>query len=103
MQFEQEQELTIKLRVSLQEPLTIHTPEYLCQPLAAMRRCIDEAKTKHDRVRVVIARGNHDDFSSQVLAACLALYYENDPRVEIEAHAARRTNAPVAGASETND
>lgn len=52
--------------------------------IRAMRRCIDRALEKHGSVRVVNEIGNHDDQTSIVLSICLAQYYENNPRVEID-------------------
>lgn len=50
----------------------------------AMRRCVDRAKEKHRVVRVANVPGNHDDHSAQALSVCLAEFYANDPRVEVE-------------------
>lgn len=52
--------------------------------IRAMRRCVDRALEKHRFVRVINAAGNHDFHSSTVLSLCLASYYENNPRVEID-------------------
>lgn len=49
-----------------------------------MRRCIDQALAKHATVRVVNEIGNHDDHSAVMLSLALKLYYENNPRVEID-------------------
>jgi hypothetical protein len=49
-----------------------------------MRRIIDKAKEKHDMVTVICEIGNHDDQSAVMLALCLSLYYENDPRVTVD-------------------
>lgn len=50
----------------------------------AMVRCCDRALEKHRRVRVVNAKGNHDDNGSQFLALLLAEHYRNEPRIEID-------------------
>lgn len=55
----------------------------------ALRRCIDRALEKHERVRVICEIGNHDDHSSVFLAMGLELYYEHDPRVEIDTSPAK--------------
>jgi UDP-2,3-diacylglucosamine pyrophosphatase LpxH len=49
-----------------------------------MRQCIESALSKHKRVRVINAVGNHDDTGSLMLSICLANVYENEPRVTIE-------------------
>lgn len=57
--------------------------------IRTMRRCIDKALAKHERVRVICEIGNHDDHSSIMLALCLEQYYENEPRVSIDTSPAR--------------
>jgi hypothetical protein len=52
--------------------------------IRTMRRCIDRALERHRRVRVVNEIGNHDSHSAVVLSLCLASYYENNPRVEVD-------------------
>lgn len=52
--------------------------------IKAMRRCIESALRKHKRVRVICEIGNHDDHSAIMLAICLASYYENNPRVQVD-------------------
>lgn len=54
-----------------------------------MRRIIDRALTKHEKVTVRCEIGNHDDHSSVMLAICLAQYYERDPRVVIDTSPAK--------------
>lgn len=49
-----------------------------------MRRCIDRALEKHQRVLVINEIGNHDDHSAVMLSLALSLYYENNPRVEVD-------------------
>lgn len=49
-----------------------------------MQRCIDQSLTKHTRVRVINEIGNHDDHSAVMLSLCLANYYNNNPRVEVD-------------------
>lgn len=48
------------------------------------RRIIDRALEKHREVHFISEIGNHDDHSAIVLATCLDLYYENNPRVVID-------------------
>lgn len=50
----------------------------------AMRRCIDRALRRHETVSVWNVPGNHDDHTSQALSVCLAMYYENNPRVKVD-------------------
>jgi hypothetical protein len=57
--------------------------------IRAMRRCIDRALERHGRVTVICEIGNHDDHSSQMLALCLASYYEREPRVTIDTSPAK--------------
>lgn len=64
-------------------------PKVLAVGVRIMRRVIDRALLKHDRVRVVIEIGNHDDNSSLMLALCLQSYYEREPRVEIDTSPAK--------------
>lgn len=52
--------------------------------LRTMRRIIDRALTKHERVTVICEIGNHDDHSSVMLALALSQFYEREPRVTID-------------------
>ena len=47
------------------------------------RAVIERALTKHKKVKVVVAIGNHDDHTALMLSHTLAAYYENNERVEI--------------------
>lgn len=49
-----------------------------------LRTMIDTALTKHKRVRVINAVGNHDDTGSLWLSICLAHAYELEPRVTVD-------------------
>jgi hypothetical protein len=49
-----------------------------------LRRVIDLALTKHDRVHVIMAEGNHDLASSVWLRKMFAALYENEPRVTVD-------------------
>jgi hypothetical protein len=57
--------------------------------IRTMRRCIDRALQKHEKVRVVCEIGNHDDHSAVMLAIALEMYYEREPRVEIDTSPAK--------------
>lgn len=48
-----------------------------------LRRVIDMALVKHQRVVVVLAEGNHDMASSVWLRVMFKAQYENEPRVEV--------------------
>lgn len=50
----------------------------------AMRRTIDAALTKHQRVHVIVTAGNHDLDSTVWLRVGLSAVYENEPRVFID-------------------
>lgn len=49
----------------------------------ALRAIVDIALTKHERVIVLMAEGNHDISSSIWLRAMFSALYENEPRVEV--------------------
>lgn len=48
------------------------------------RFCIQEMLKKHEQVKVIIAPGNHNPDSAGWVALCLSMFYENEPRVEID-------------------
>lgn len=48
-----------------------------------LRRIVDFALERHDRVVVLLAEGNHDMASSIWLRAMFAALYENEPRVHV--------------------
>lgn len=50
-----------------------------------LRRVVDYALAKHDRVHVILAEGNHDESGSVWLRAMFAALYENEPRVSVNA------------------
>lgn len=52
--------------------------------IRTMRRCIDRALERHQRVRVINEIGNHDDHSAVMLSLALAQFYEREPRVAID-------------------
>lgn len=49
-----------------------------------MRTVIERALVKHRLVKVVCVIGNHDDVGAMWLQLALSLYYEDNPRVQIE-------------------
>lgn len=57
--------------------------------IRTMRRVIDRALEKHDKVTVICEIGNHDDHSAVMLALCLAQYYEREPRVVVDTSPAK--------------
>lgn len=48
-----------------------------------LRRAVDFALEKHEKVIVIMAEGNHDISSSIWLRAMFRMLYENEPRVEV--------------------
>jgi hypothetical protein len=48
-----------------------------------LRRVVDAALAKHEKVVVLMAEGNHDITSSIWLRAMFAALYENEPRIEV--------------------
>jgi hypothetical protein len=53
--------------------------------IRVLRRVITLVLTKHPRVHVILAEGNHDLASSVWLRQMFAALYENEPRVTVEA------------------
>jgi hypothetical protein len=51
--------------------------------IRVLRRIVDFALARHDRVVVLMAEGNHDIASSVWLRALFRAIYENEPRVQI--------------------
>ena len=51
--------------------------------IRVLRRIVDLALLKHERVIVVMAEGNHDLASSVWLRLMFSALYENEPRVEV--------------------
>ena len=49
-----------------------------------MRQCIESALDKHAEVHVINVKGNHDDTGATMLSICLAISYENEPRVTVD-------------------
>lgn len=52
--------------------------------IRTIRRNIDQALTKHKKVVVINAVGNHDEHTSIMLSVALSLYYENNERVHVD-------------------
>lgn len=48
-----------------------------------LKYCIDQLLKKHKKVIVINAQGNHDQDSAHWFSLCLDMYYEREPRVEI--------------------
>jgi len=51
--------------------------------IEVLRALVDMALTKHEKVVVLMAEGNHDMVSSIWLQCLFSALYENDPRVEV--------------------
>lgn len=51
--------------------------------IRTLRRVVDMALAKHERVLVLMAEGNHDIASSLWLRTLFAALYENEPRVQV--------------------
>lgn len=49
-----------------------------------IRANVSAVLAKHQRVRLVIERGNHDELISALLALALSLHYDNEPRVTVD-------------------
>jgi hypothetical protein len=49
-----------------------------------MKAMIDLALEKHESVRLVVEVGNHDSYSSTMLALAIDAFYDNDPRVTVD-------------------
>jgi hypothetical protein len=50
---------------------------------------IDQALTKHESVLVRVLPGNHDDHSAIAVALALSMFYNNNPRVTVDADPGR--------------
>ncbi|UUV43226.1 metallophosphoesterase [Rhodobacter phage RcCWillis] len=48
-----------------------------------LRRIIDAALERHERVVILMAEGNHDQVGSMWLQKLLGAIYENEPRIEV--------------------
>lgn len=56
--------------------------------IRVIRRIIDMLLAKHDKVHVIMAKANHDPYSSAWLRESLAVLYENEPRITVDTSAA---------------
>ncbi len=67
-------------------PLDVDTrwSKVLSVGIRTMRRLIDRALEKHQKVRVICEIGNHDHHTSIMLALCLDQFYSNNERVEVD-------------------
>jgi hypothetical protein len=65
-------------------------PKVIRVGVSAMRQAIETALTRHEKVEVVNAIGNHDDVLSMALSIMLSNIYENEPRVTIHDMPTRR-------------
>ena len=52
--------------------------------LRTIRANVAAVLEKHQRVRLVVERGNHDELISALIALALSLHYENEPRVSVD-------------------
>ncbi|MEK9752557.1 MAG: metallophosphoesterase [Rhodospirillaceae bacterium] len=52
--------------------------------IRCLRYTVEAAKKRHAKVRVIVARGNHDPASSVLMREALAALYEGEPRVEVD-------------------
>lgn len=59
-------------------------PKVIHIAIKVMRQCIESALSKHKRVHVINAPGNHDQTGALWLSAALSHTYEREPRVTIE-------------------
>jgi hypothetical protein len=50
----------------------------------ALRYCIGRMLEKHKKVKVIITPGNHNPDSAGWMALSLAMFYESEPRVEVD-------------------
>lgn len=51
--------------------------------IRVVRRLIEHALSKHDRLHLIICEGNHDEASSVWLRQMFAALYENEPRMTV--------------------
>lgn len=58
-------------------------PKVVKAAIRILRHVVDFALTKHEKVVVLMAEGNHDIASSVWLRAMFSALYENEPRVEV--------------------
>jgi hypothetical protein len=59
-------------------------PKMIRSAIRSVRNMIRLALERHNTVNVIVEIGNHDLSTSIFLAECLALIYENEPRVVVD-------------------
>lgn len=52
--------------------------------IRAIAWCVTRALEKFETVKLVVVNGNHDDYTSLILAHTFAAYFRTDPRVEVD-------------------
>ena len=60
------------------------TAKMMTTAIRTVRRSIAIVLARHQRVRVIIERGNHDELLSLMLALALEQFFEHEPRVTID-------------------
>lgn len=58
-------------------------PKLVAVAVRVLRRIVDLALAKHERVTVLMADANHDPVSGMWLRAMFRALYENEPRIEV--------------------
>lgn len=64
-------------------------PKMVRVAVRSTRYLVEAAKKRHNNVRIILSRGNHDPTSIIFLMEALSNIYENDPRVEIDTSPAK--------------
>lgn len=59
-------------------------PKMIAAGLRMIRRMIQAALERHQHVRVIFARGNHDPSTAAAITIFLEALYENEPRVSVD-------------------
>ena len=59
-------------------------PKVAKAAVTLMRRAVNLALLRHQRVNVIVSAGNHDPSSSVFMAMCLNIAYEKEPRVAVD-------------------
>lgn len=57
--------------------------------IGLLKTCVDNALTKHRKVTLICAPGNHNDMGAAWMVEALALYYSRNPRVKVMAQAGK--------------
>lgn len=58
-------------------------PKVVQVGFAAIRKCIETALKRHEKVEIINAIGNHDDVLSMVMSEFLSHVYEDEPRLTV--------------------